>query len=59
MITFKSFMRLDELFDLLVARFWIEAPANLTPEEYENWQKQKQVMIRLRYVFVVPLLYNT
>ena len=41
-------MGLDELFELLVARFWIEPPANLTPEEYENWQKQKQVMIRLR-----------
>ena len=49
MITFKSFMDLDELFELLVARFWIEPPPNLTPQEYEDWVKQKQVMIRLRY----------
>ena len=48
MITFKSFMSLDELFDLLVQRFWIEPPPNLTPEELEDWTKQKQVMIRLR-----------
>jgi hypothetical protein len=50
MITFKSFMSLDELFELLVQRFWIEPPANLAPEELEDWTKQKQVMIRLRYV---------
>ena len=50
MLTFKSFMSLDELFDLLVKRFWIEPPEGLTPEELEDWTKQKQVMIRLRYV---------
>lgn len=45
-------MDLDELFELLVARFWVEPPANLSSEEYEDWQKQKQVMIRLRCVFL-------
>ena len=49
MITFKSFMDLDELFELLVARFWIEPPQNLTSDEHTDWVKQKQVMIRLRY----------
>lgn len=49
MITFKSFMELDELVDLLIQRFWIEPPPGLTPEELEDWTKQKQVMIRLRY----------
>ena len=48
MITFKSFMELDELFELLAARFWIEPPPNLAPEELEEWVKQKQTMIRLR-----------
>lgn len=48
MITFKSFMELDELFELLVARFWIEPPVNLTHEELDDWTKQKQVKIRLR-----------
>lgn len=48
LITFKSFMTLDELFDLLVERFWIEPPENLAPEELEDWTKQKQTSIRLR-----------
>ena len=48
MITFKSFMTLDELFELLVQRFWIQAPESLSPQELEEWTKQKQVMIRLR-----------
>lgn len=48
MITFKSFMNLDELFELLVQRFWIERPESLSLEEIEDWTKQKQQMIRLR-----------
>ena len=48
MITFKSFMTLDELFELLVQRFWIEPPDGLSNEEHEDWTKQKQQMIRLR-----------
>ena len=50
MMTFKSFMTLDELFELLVQRFWISPPDTLTPEELEDWKKKKQVMIRLRYM---------
>ncbi len=52
MITFKSFMTLDELFELLVQRFWVERPENLTLEELDTWTKQKQVMIRLRWLTV-------
>lgn len=52
MITFKSFMDLDELFELLVQRYWIQPPDNLNPEEREDWGRQKQNMIRLRYVLV-------
>ena len=48
LMTFKSFMTLDELFELLVQRFWIQAPESLSPQELEEWTKQKQVMIRLR-----------
>ena len=48
MITFKSFMTLDELFELLVQRFWIEPPDGLSPDELEDWSRQKQQMIRLR-----------
>ncbi|KAJ3558904.1 hypothetical protein NM688_g656 [Phlebia brevispora] len=50
MITFKSFMTLDELFELLVQRFWIQPPETLNSDELEIWTKQKQVMIRLRVI---------
>ena len=50
MMTFKSFMTVDDLCELLMARFWIEAPSELTSEELEDWEKRKQMMVRLRYV---------
>ena len=43
-------MTVDELFDLLVRRFWIEAPPTLTPSELEEWKKLKQHVVRVRYV---------
>ncbi|KAI0689705.1 ras guanine nucleotide exchange factor domain-containing protein [Cytidiella melzeri] len=58
LITFKSFMTLDELFDLLVQRFWIEPPENLTPEELEDWTKQKQTSIRLRVLNTFRTMVN-
>ena len=51
LLTFKSFMTVDELFHLLVKRFYIQAPPNLSPAEFEEWTKLKQSIIRLRCVF--------
>ncbi|KAL1736865.1 hypothetical protein EV714DRAFT_242305 [Schizophyllum commune] len=48
LMTFKSFTTLDELFDLLVQRFWIQPPPKLTPEEREDWGKNKQHIIQMR-----------
>ncbi|PCH40158.1 ras GEF [Wolfiporia cocos MD-104 SS10] len=48
LLTFKSFMTVDELFELLVHRFWIQAPPNLSPSEFEEWTKLKQTVIRMR-----------
>jgi len=48
-MTYKSFTSLDELFELLVARFRIQAPDNLDPEEKEEWNKLKQHVIQTRY----------
>ncbi|KZT73839.1 ras GEF [Daedalea quercina L-15889] len=48
LLTFKSFMTVDELFNLLVKRFYIQAPPNLSPAEFEEWTKLKQSIIRLR-----------
>jgi son of sevenless-like protein len=50
LMTFKSFTTVDELFDLLVARFNIQHPPNLTSDEYQDWVKLKQHVIQMRYV---------
>lgn len=49
LMTFKSFTTVDELFDLLVQRFWIQPPPKLTPPEREKWGKLKQHIIQSRY----------
>lgn len=49
-MTYKSFTNLDELFELLVKRFWIQPPDTLTPRELEEWRKLKQHVIRMRLV---------
>lgn len=51
MMTFKSFSSVDEVFDMLVARFNIQPPDALTPEQLEEWKKIKKTPIRLRSVF--------
>ncbi|KAF8630943.1 hypothetical protein AX17_005300 [Amanita inopinata Kibby_2008] len=48
LMTYKSFTTVDELFDLLVARFRIQAPSNLAPQEWEEWAKLKQRLIQIR-----------
>ena len=50
LMTFKSFMTVDELFDLLARRFWIAPPPNLSQSELEEWAKWKQNIIRVRCV---------
>ncbi|KAJ6557299.1 ras guanine nucleotide exchange factor domain-containing protein [Mycena vulgaris] len=48
LMTFKSFTTVDDLFDLLVQRFWIQPPPKLTPPEREEWGKLKQLVIQIR-----------
>ncbi|KNZ81298.1 Cell division control protein 25 [Termitomyces sp. J132] len=50
LMTFKSFATVNELFDLLVARFRLEPPADLEPEELEDWGKQKKHLIQIRVI---------
>ncbi|THH31171.1 hypothetical protein EUX98_g3005 [Antrodiella citrinella] len=52
LMTFKSFMTLNELFDLLVHRFWVQPPENLSNAEMEEWTKLKQHVIRMRVLNV-------
>lgn len=47
-MTYKSFTTLDELVDLLIERFRIQPPENLTPQEREQWGKLKQHIIQMR-----------
>ncbi|KAI0372236.1 ras GEF [Pilatotrama ljubarskyi] len=48
LMTFKSFMTVDELFELLTKRFWIQPPSGLKPHELEEWTRLKQQVIRMR-----------
>jgi son of sevenless len=53
MMSFKSFMTMDELFDLLLQRFRIQPPLKLSEAELEDWAKNKQHVIQMRYVAVI------
>ncbi|KAG6897763.1 hypothetical protein C0992_011432 [Termitomyces sp. T32_za158] len=48
LMTFKSFMTVDELVNLLFARFRIEPPPDLKPSELEIWKRHKQQLVQLR-----------
>ncbi|KAF7977036.1 hypothetical protein HWV62_4796 [Athelia sp. TMB] len=48
MMTFKSFTTVDELFNLLVQRFWVQPPSGLKAKELEDWTKLKQHIIQMR-----------
>jgi son of sevenless len=56
LMTYKSFTTLDELFDLLVQRFWIQPPPNLTPPQLAEWKKLKQHIIQMRLVYCMRSL---
>ena len=48
LMTYKSFTTVDDLFDLLVQRFWITPPDGLKPNELDEWRKLKQHIIQMR-----------
>ncbi|KAF7346094.1 hypothetical protein MSAN_01835800 [Mycena sanguinolenta] len=48
LMTFKSFTTADELFDLLVQRFWIQPPLRMNVVEREEWIRLKQRVIQAR-----------
>ncbi|KAF8208737.1 ras guanine nucleotide exchange factor domain-containing protein [Mycena galopus ATCC 62051] len=56
LMTFKSFTTVDDLFDLLVQRFWIQPPPKLTQAERENWGKLKQHVIQARVLNILKSL---
>ncbi|KAF7321869.1 hypothetical protein MKEN_00708900 [Mycena kentingensis (nom. inval.)] len=48
LMTFKSFTSVDELFELLEQRFWVQPPPKLTIAERDEWGKLKQHIIQAR-----------
>lgn len=50
MFTFKSFAKVQEIFELLVARFNIALPEGLDDAQREEWNKVKQTPSQVRYV---------
>ncbi|KAG2034848.1 ras guanine nucleotide exchange factor domain-containing protein [Suillus americanus] len=50
LMTYKTFTSLDELFRLLVKRFWIQPPEGLNSSELVEWRKLKQQIIRIRVI---------
>ena len=50
LMTYKSFTTLDEFFELLVQRFFIQPPDGLNSRELDEWRKLKQHVIQMRFV---------
>ncbi|KAG1898196.1 ras GEF [Suillus fuscotomentosus] len=50
LMTYKTFTTLDELFRLLVERFWIQPPDGLNSPELVEWRKLKRQIIRIRVI---------
>ncbi|KAG6917535.1 hypothetical protein DXG01_002170 [Tephrocybe rancida] len=48
--TFKSFMKVEKLYDLLLARFAIEPPPSLKPDELDLWKEQKKQVVQIRVI---------
>lgn len=48
LLTYRSFVNTDDLVDLLLERYHIEPPADLSDEQLKEWKLRKQTPIRLR-----------
>jgi son of sevenless len=53
LLTYRSFTTARELFELLVKRFNIQPPEQLSPAEFEAWRDGKQKLIRFRVVNIL------
>lgn len=59
LLTYRSFTTARELFELLVLRFSIQPPENLSPQNYEVWREKKQSPIRFRVVNILKNWFET
>ncbi|KAI0077059.1 ras GEF [Panus rudis PR-1116 ss-1] len=56
LMTFKSFMSVDDLFDRLVARFRLSPPEDMDALELDEWKKLKQHVVRARVLNVLKTM---
>lgn len=56
--TFRSMMSITELVEMLIKRFNIEPPENLSYEDYTDWLEKKSYPIKLRVVNIMKSLLN-
>ncbi|KAI0081157.1 ras GEF [Panus rudis PR-1116 ss-1] len=52
LLTYKTFATPDEVFDLLLQRYYLNPPPDLTPSEYTEW-KEKRLLPTQRKVLTV------
>ncbi|BEJ03260.1 hypothetical protein CcaverHIS641_0104350 [Cutaneotrichosporon cavernicola] len=48
LLTYRSFVSTDDLVELLLERYHVEPPPDLTEEQMKEWRMRKQTPIRLR-----------
>ena len=48
LMTYQTFTSSNELFDLLVDRYFIKPPPDLNPQELQLWSDKKQKIIQIR-----------
>jgi son of sevenless-like protein len=55
LVTFRTFATSTDVFDLLVAQYELEAPPNLTEEEFEHWRREKLRPTQKRVLTVLTM----
>ena len=48
LMTYRTFTTSEDLFDLLVARYFLRPPDGLTQQQLQQWMERKQMIVQLR-----------
>jgi son of sevenless len=59
LLTYRSFTTATDLFDMLVQRFSIQPPGNLSNEDLKVWGEKKQKPIRFRVVNILKSWFDS
>ena len=55
LVTFRTFATATEVFDLLVAQYELDAPPNLSEEEFKQWRREKLRPTQKRVLTVLTM----